>query len=417
MRYKVLFLFFLMAIIVGANTLKDTVEFALENSPEYRKIEISFERSKRSWEITKNNYLPSLTVSGNDSETKSLSVSKKVNEGGTLSYNESEYSNGTDYKSLSYSQNLTSIKDYQYINSKINFEISELNFKEARQKFILNLANSFYNLIRQKERLVIEENSYKRWKNAYDYAVARFDSGAANKFAVLNAKLNLLNSESSIISQKDSYQNSLNLFKKTIGMELDKEFAPEDPLIFREAIQIEPVKRRDVKISERTLEIARINWFRSKLGKRPDIRYSATTSEDTLGKTNWTASLSYSFMLGKSDNQLNFDISTLELERARINHDLVLKQVKIEKQNMQRKLESSKNTIKIRKENLENAQESFNFSEISFQKGLISFIDLQDSQLKLTQAKQSYISALLDNYLLVLDYILTMGGDIEEHLQ
>jgi|GEM_PF-3973899 len=413
--FTIFFLIF-TTLISGAMTLKDTVKYALENSPDYRKIEISFERSKRSWDMTQNNYLPGITVSGDDNETKNLNVSQKISESGSLSYSVSEYSNGTDSKSLSYSQNINSIKDYQYIKSKINFEIARLNYQEARQQFLLGLANSFYALIRQKERLVIEENSYERWKNAYDYAVARFDSGAANKFAVLNAKLNLLNSESSIISQKDSYEHSLNLFKKTIGMPLDMKFSPEDPLEFRKAEVMDEKERRDVKISERNLEISRINWFRSKLGKRPDIRYSATTSEGTSGNTNWSASLSYSFVAGRSDDLLGFDIASLDLERAQIDHELVLKRVKIEKENILRKLESSENTINIRKENLENARESFNFSEISFQKGLISFIDLQDSQLKLTQAKQSYISALLDNYILLLEYILTMGGDIEEYI-
>ncbi|MFW5782824.1 MAG: TolC family protein [Candidatus Muiribacteriaceae bacterium] len=395
--------------------LKDTLDYAFENSPEYRKIEIDMEQSEIQWERAEKKWHPAFSVSADDSDMRSVSVSQKISGGGSASYSKTEYTDSaTESESVSIRQKITSIKDYDGIISRLSIKMARLEHQRRKKDFVLSVVNYFYDILKKQERLEIEKNSYKRWKNSYDYAVARFDSGSANKFSVLNAKLNLMNSQNSIYSQKDALHLALADFKKFIGFPPDKEYKSEDDIDYIEPPEITEKIRDDLRISLLSHEIVRINRKKAEYAAWPDISVSASASKGSGDDDfDWSTSFTYSFELGVSGDRLTYRSSLLSEEKSGIELEQKRRSILIEQEDYRRRLKTMERSITIKRENLKNAEESFEFSELSFQKGMISFIDLQDAQVKLTQAKQDYIFSLIDNRILILRYVKAFGGDPE----
>ncbi|MCK9223924.1 MAG: TolC family protein [Candidatus Muirbacterium halophilum] len=397
--------------------LKDTVDFALKNSPEFRKIEINHRKSVLNYIKEKKAFIPTFSFYANDSDIRSLDIRQKISEGGSLSFDYTkDISADSTTKSLSYSQSLWKWKDNSGIISELNYKISEASFIQQKKNFILRVVRSMLSFIKSRERLNIEENSSVRWKRSYDYAVARYEAGSANKFDVINAKLNLMNSTNSILSQKDSVENERLGLNKLIGLDFNENITFEVDIKFIKSPIIIKKKREDILMSELSLKVSEIQNENSEINKKPDIKYSGNKNEDKNGNTSSSSAVSMSFELGKSTDSINLDISELNLELASIAHLDLVKNVELEIRNFENRLKTNSQSINIKEENLKNSEENLKFSEISFQKGLISFIDMQDAQEKFNSEKQQYFNALIDNIMLVLDYVKACGEDVEKYI-
>ena len=151
--------------------------------------------------------------------------------------------------------------------------------------------------IKSRERLNIEENSSVRWKRSYDYAVARYEAGSANKFDVINAKLNLMNSTNAILSQKDSVENERLELNKLIGMGFDENASFEVQIKYIKPPIMIRKKREDVLMSELSLKIFEIQNENAQINNKPDIKYSGSTNEDKNGNRTSSSSVNMSLNL------------------------------------------------------------------------------------------------------------------------
>ncbi|HPG56590.1 MAG TPA: TolC family protein [Candidatus Wallbacteria bacterium] len=86
--------------------------------------------------------------------------------------------------------------------------------------------------------------------------------------------------------------------------------------------------------------------------------------------------------------------------------------VAIEQRDALRKIEYIEKAYEIASKSLRQAYENFEFSRLSFQKGLISNIDLRDAQDKLTSAKRSVVSLIIQHKLACHKFYFAMGRDL-----
>ncbi|MFC1746521.1 TolC family protein, partial [Candidatus Riflebacteria bacterium] len=130
------------------------------------------------------------------------------------------------------------------------------------------------------------------------------------------------------------------------------------------------------------------------------------------GKKDVSGNLSFNLHFGLQDDKISWQISDIDYSVALL--DLSDKEtgVAIEKLDILRRIKTMESTLPLAKKELETAKESFEFSTLSFQKGLISNIALLDSQDELTRARKDYIFLLIDYRLLQYEYYSVFGKDL-----
>ena len=124
------------------------------------------------------------------------------------------------------------------------------------------------------------------------------------------------------------------------------------------------------------------------------------------------ATLRYNFPIGTAPVDHTYRGLQAALENAR--HDLTNRELRIarEQRDILRTLGTKEQSVRIAEQTVKNATESYEASQISFQRGLISNIDLRTAQANLTNARDSYISLLIDYRLACFQYQRLFGGDL-----
>ena len=136
MYMKKIILMFIVCfgLSISALDIRETVEFALKNSPDFRKIEINHKKSVINYIKGKRAFIPTFSFYANDSDIRSVDISQKISEGGSLSFDiTKDESDNSTTKSLSYSQSLWKWKDNSGIISELNFKIAEASFIQQRK--------------------------------------------------------------------------------------------------------------------------------------------------------------------------------------------------------------------------------------------------------------------------------------------
>ena len=145
------FLIIFLTIFKFNNLLADNdilffAESALKNNPKINAERENLKAVKLNQNISRSEFLPSLTLSGSQSSTESSNI---VDQSGTRSGNTKR---NTETKKISVDQ--TIFQGFQGFNnlkkSRLEFEKAKNEYKQVEQEIILSSVSSYYDLIFKK---------------------------------------------------------------------------------------------------------------------------------------------------------------------------------------------------------------------------------------------------------------------------
>ena len=142
-------IFFLIVIyfsfknISAENNLIFFLESAFKNNPKLNAERKNYESIKQNVNISRSEYLPSLTITGTQSSTESFN--RTDNSGSKLN----DINLNTETKSISIDQKIfQGFKGYNNLKkSQIEVEKASFELKKAEQEILLNSLSAFYDLI------------------------------------------------------------------------------------------------------------------------------------------------------------------------------------------------------------------------------------------------------------------------------
>lgn len=146
--------------------------------------------------------------------------------------------------------------------------------------------------------------------------------------------------------------------------------------------------------------------------KRPGNLNFKSQYSDSGTSSDYTGTLTYSFDFGKTNPKFDIQISDWYLSSAK--QEIALERLKsISRRNeIVRRFNTLKKSLEISEKKLESATESYEYAKIAIQKGLISSLDLQDAQNKLTQAQLDRLSDIIAFNKLKYEAIVIFGNVI-----
>jgi outer membrane protein len=397
-------------------TLEACVNYALENNISVQQSKNALLSNNQDIIAAKGNFLPSLGVG----------ASQRLNLGNVEVF-DGQFLDRTFHSSnigLNVSQTIfngfrnTNI----YKQSLINKEANEEEIKRIRDNVALNVANSYLNVMLNKENLSIAETQYK-------FSIEQLERVKELVAAGIQPRANLFDAEAALASDEQRLtvaDNSYNLALLALTQVLQVPFegfavkqivldTPSELFLYND---VNPIlrhalkNRSEIKVAEKNIEAAELGKSISKSGFYPNISFSYGLN---TGANFSNLSNDNSFFQQINDNRghsfalsINIPIfsrfqNKTALAKAKIlvdNRNLALTQAKVDlESNIQRAFTdakaalktyvSSQKSVAARQLSFDNAQERYNI-------GALNTLDLEQNRTQLVNAQSSLVRSKYD---------------------
>ncbi len=205
MKTKIVLLITLLSALGGYSqkkwTLKECVNYALENNITIKQNKLNVKLAEKDVDIAKGNFLPDLNGSSRGTFSSGLSQDRNGVLQNTQNFN----------SSFSLSSGGTIFNGFRNINSKkqavLGVKGNELDLAKIENDISLNVVNTYLNVLFAKENLAVAVVQAEISKKQIARAKAQFEAGAIPKGDLLNVQSTASNDAQNVVLQ----ENTLNL--------------------------------------------------------------------------------------------------------------------------------------------------------------------------------------------------------------
>ncbi len=294
---------------------------------------------------------------------------------------------------------------------------TEKNLESKKQNLIYDTANAFYTCLIAKQVVKVQEEALKQSQENYEMVKKKYEAGAASKFDLMRAKVNVANTRPDAISARNGYKTALTRLKMVLALPMDTEIEVDGALEYEEdeftqmtladyqklALRKRPevLALNDQKeISKRNISIAR-SAFMPKLFFQTDYSYLAMKTDLTFGNKDFSKGFSSAISLqlplftGLKNNK--------KYQKAKIDYHIMLDTEKqatdgiaAEVEAVYNKFLEAKEKYESANENVQLAEETFRLATMMYKEGTNTQLDVFTAQLGLTSARLNYLSSLYE---------------------
>ncbi len=279
------FLFlFTICNLNAAETLRFYLDKALENNLELNAERKNLESAKQSKNISRSEFLPSITISGE--QTSSTSSNRTDQSGSSLT----DTNLDSESKKISIEQIIFS--GFKGLNtfkkSDLETQKAYLELKEKEQKTILDTAFAYYDLIYKTKNEMVNISNVNLFERQVEYDNARVQKGEVSLTDLAQSESSLAGANANLIKAKTELLSSISNFER-----VTRESAPNIenlngkeilslPSSLNSAQEISNLKNINLLISKLNFEISKreLNIERSRFSPTASIEVSKTENSD-----------------------------------------------------------------------------------------------------------------------------------------
>ena len=280
----IIFLLFSFSESYAQESLRFYIQKALENNLQLNAERKNFESSKQSKNISRSEFLPSITLSGDQSSATS---SNRVNQSGVSL---SDTNLDTESKKISVDQKIFS--GFKGLNtfkkSELETKKANLSLKKTEQQTILDTSSAYFDLIFKSKNRKFNLSNVDLFERQVDSDNARLQKGeitltdlAQSESSLAGAKANLIKAETELLSSKTNFERVTR--EKTPNINnLNEKISLVLPNSLEEALQTANSNNVDLLLSNLDYEISirELNIERARLSPSASINYSKSENKD-----------------------------------------------------------------------------------------------------------------------------------------
>jgi len=421
MKFFFLFILINIFLICNANaiTLIEAIKEAYDNNPKLNAERENLKISQENINISKSNFLPTVTISGYKSAEN---TSKLTNRSG-------EDASKDDVSPL---QTSILVEQKLYDQSRkpdlekneIGLEIARLKLKKVEQEIIYESVEAYTNLVLNNKKLEINLLNVSLLERQVETDRARLEKGEINLTDVAQSEASLAGANAKLIQVRNDIVTSKLIYEKTIGKINNSEEVNESyvfkyklPNNLKEANIISKQFSPELNIVKLELEQANkdVAIAKSDLSPSATLSFQATQTDDTSStydesdKETLKATVSWPFSLGGKNlsslrkNKSLRDQKALLLEDAKRSNEALVSSA-------WSNFKSSKsllNSIRVQVKASEIANEGIS---IEYESGLgRSTLDVIQSNSILLDAKNNLATSQRNHFLSQYKLLLALG--------
>ncbi len=453
-------------------TLDEAMDIALKNSPTIQKSRIARERQKKFLEaqlaslksrfqlnVTPFNYSKTqtyddFTSSYYTSETKSSSGNFSVTQpikitDGTLSlqndfsWRDNSTSSGggnsftgfNNYLFIQYTQPI-----FRYNQTKMDLLKVELDVENATLAYSIELMNLersvtqfFYAIYQAQQSKDIAKEELSNQKKNFEVIKSKVEADLSAKEELYQAELNLASSNSNYENQLVNLENSMDDFKKLIGIPLDEEIMVSANIDYKQVkINLKQatesglsrrneLRQRDIDLQRakfNLIETSAQNSFNGNVRLSYGLTGTANKIADIYDNPTKSPQASVTLSIPLFDwgaRKARIRAAELSIESSEIDVQSAKDDIIINIRKTWRNLKNLERQIGIAEQNVKNAELTYEINLERYQNGDLTSMDLQLQQNQLTEKKNNLTTALINYRLELLNLKIQTLWDFENN--
>ena len=291
--FFIIFVLFYSTYLHAQDNLKFYIEKALENNLQLNAERKNFESAKQSKNISRSEFLPSITLSGDQTSTTSTN---RTNQSGT---NLADSNSDSESKKISVDQTIFS--GFKGLNtfkkSELETQKANLTLKKVEQQTILDATSAYFDLIFKSKNEEFNSSNVNLFERQVDSDNARLQKGeitltdlAQSESSLAGARANLIKAKTELLASKKNFER-VTREKSPDTKSLKEKVLLMLPNSLEESLILADKNNMDLLISKLDYEIAikDLNIERSRLSPSASLNYSKSENDDfssTIDKTN-----------------------------------------------------------------------------------------------------------------------------------
>jgi len=279
-----LFSLLIFSSLQAEDNLKFFIEKALKNNLQLNAERKNFESAKQSKNISRSEFLPSITVSGNQSS--STSTNRTNQNGARLADTNSDSENKTvsiEQRIFSGFKGLNTFKKSELETQKAN-----LSLRKVKQQTILDTASAYFDLIFKSKNEKFNLSNVNLFERQVESDSARLQKGeitltdlAQSESSLAGANAELINAKTEFFASQTNFER-ITREKAPNSENLDQKVALTLPDNLEASLTSASLNNVDLLISQLDYEIAikDLNIEKARLSPSASINYSKSENND-----------------------------------------------------------------------------------------------------------------------------------------
>ena len=282
--FIIIFLLFFATNLQGQDNLKFFIEKALKNNLQLNAERKNFESSKQSKNISRSEFLPSITLSSDQTSTSSTNRTNQSGASLTDSNSDSESKKiSVEQKIFSGFKGLNTFK-----KSELETQKADLFLRKAEQQTILDTAAAYFDLIFKSKNEKFNISNVNLFQRQVDSDNARLQKGeitltdlAQSESSLAGARANLIKAQTELLSSKTNFERVTREQIPDINKLNEKIFLIL-PNSLEESLKIANSNNVDLLISNLDYEISakELNIEKARLSPSASINFSKSENKD-----------------------------------------------------------------------------------------------------------------------------------------
>lgn len=311
-------------------------------------------------------------------------------------------------------------------NTQINYSLQELLLE-------VQVAQAFYGAFRQKMSLQVSQEEYQNTQRSYQIIENKVSAGLAAREELYQAELNLTSSRSTVQNNQVAMENSLDDFKRLIGMPISEEISvvaevTQEPVEVNldKAIEFALKNRQELRQRQINIQSAKANLTRSSAVNefRGDINlsYGIFGNDEEFSRLydkpteNQRVSLSLEIPLYDwGERKSRIRAAEVSVESSNLSLEEEKTGIIIDIRKAYRNLENQVIQIEIAQQNVRTAQLTYDINLERYENGDLTSMDLNQFQTQLSAKKIGLVEALINYKLALLDLKVKSLWDFERN--
>ena len=363
--FIIIFLLFFATNLQGQDNLKFFIEKALENNLQLNAERKNFESAKQSKNISRSEFLPSITLSSD--QTSTSSTNRTNQSGSSLSDSNSD----SESKKISIEQKIFS--GFKGLNtfkkSELETQKANLFLKKVEQQTILDTTSAYFDLIFKSKNEKFNISNVNLFQRQVDSDNARLQKGeitltdlAQSESSLAGAKANLIKAQTELLSAKTNFER-VTREKIPDTNNLNEKVSLILPNSLKDSLQIANSSNVDLLIANLDYEISikEFNIEKARLSPSASINISKSENKDfsstidDMDQETVKATITWPIIKG-GENVSSIKKSSYNKQRYKLILEDTKNKINTEISNSWSKFQSSKSVLDATKAQLKAAE-------------------------------------------------------------
>ena len=360
-----IYLLFFSSYLEAQDNLNFYIKKALSNNLQLNAERKNFESAKQSKNISRSEFLPSITLSGDQTSTTSIN---RTNQSGASLADSNSDSEST--KIIIEQKIFSGFKGFNTLKkSELETQKANLSLQKVEQQTILDTTSAYFDLIFKSKNEEFNSSNVNLFERQVDSDGARLQKGeitltdlAQSESSLAGARANLIKAKTELLTSKTNFERVTREKSPNIKNLNDKVFLML-PATLEESLKLANLNNADLLISQLDYEIAikELNIERARLSPSASLNYSKSENSDfssTVDETDQEtlkATITWPIVKG-GENISSIKKSSYNKERYQLIFQDTKIKINTEISNAWSKYQSSKSVLEATKAQLKAAE-------------------------------------------------------------